>query len=60
MSEVQDGANSVFQRARKLQREGKLEEAVLVYNQILETSTKSAWTYSNLGETLAKLGKLDF
>ncbi|MBE9143964.1 tetratricopeptide repeat protein [Planktothrix mougeotii] len=59
MSEVQSGANSVFQRARKLQREGKLEEAVVAYNQILETPTKSAWTYSNLGETLAKLGSLD-
>lgn len=59
MSEIKTGPNSVFHRARKLQREGKLEEAVVAYNQILETSTKSAWTYSNLGETLAKLGNLD-
>jgi tetratricopeptide (TPR) repeat protein len=36
MSEIQSGANSVFQRARKLQREGRLEEAIALYRKAIE------------------------
>jgi hypothetical protein len=36
MSEIKGGANSVFRRARKLQREGRLEEAIALFREAIE------------------------
>jgi tetratricopeptide (TPR) repeat protein len=48
---------TAFQQANQLLREGKLEEAVIVYRQAIEQNPNSYLSYQNLGETLGKLGR---
>ncbi|NEP46075.1 MAG: tetratricopeptide repeat protein, partial [Okeania sp. SIO2H7] len=43
----------------KLKRQGKLEEAIASYKRAIEINPNSAWSYHNLGETLAKINRLD-
>jgi len=50
---------TAFQQANQLLREGKLEEAVIVYRQAIEQNPQFYGAYQNLGETLGKLGRLD-
>jgi GT2 family glycosyltransferase/glycosyltransferase involved in cell wall biosynthesis len=50
---------TAFQQANQLLREGKLEEAVVAYQQAIAQNGKFYWTYHNLGETLLKMGRLD-
>jgi tetratricopeptide (TPR) repeat protein len=48
---------TAFQQANQLLREGKLEEAVVAYQQAIEQNPNSYLSYQNLGETLGKLGR---
>ncbi|NES65244.1 MAG: tetratricopeptide repeat protein [Okeania sp. SIO2D1] len=58
MSEIQAGANSVFQRAIRLQREGKLDEAIALFREAIEKNPSFSWTYFLLGELLVKQDRL--
>lgn len=48
-----------FQQANQLLREGKLEEATLMYRLAIEQNPQFYGAYQNLGETLGKLGRFD-
>lgn len=50
---------TVFQQANQLFREGKLEEAVIVYQKAITQNPQFYGAYQNLGEALGKLGRLD-
>jgi FkbM family methyltransferase len=56
MSEIHDGANSFFQMARKLQQEGKLEEAIALYQEAINKNPNFSWYYHNLGDILTAVG----
>jgi len=43
----------------QFQIQGKLEEAILVYHQVLIRNPSYSWAYHNLGDTQLKLGKWD-
>jgi tetratricopeptide (TPR) repeat protein len=58
MSEIKSGANSVFQRGRKLQREGRLEEAIALFREAIKRNPSFSWNYYLLGEVLAKKNQL--
>ncbi|WP_143438552.1 tetratricopeptide repeat protein, partial [Hydrocoleum sp. CS-953] len=50
MSEIHCEANSFFQMARKLQRKGKLEEAIALYQEAIKKNPNFSWYYHNLGD----------
>jgi len=52
MSKTQGRTADFFQKARKLQREGKLEEVIAVYRSAIKITPDFAWYYHNLGEAL--------
>ncbi|NEP83434.1 MAG: tetratricopeptide repeat protein [Okeania sp. SIO3B3] len=58
MSEIESGANSVFQRAIGLRREGKLEVAIALFREVIEKNPSFPWTYFLLGELLVKQDRL--
>jgi FkbM family methyltransferase len=47
----------IFHRARKLQREGKLEEAIPAYQSVIAQNPAFYLAYQNLGESLEGLGR---
>jgi|GEM_PF-785677 len=49
----------LIRSANRLKREGKLDEAIALYHQVIEINPHFAWAYSNLGDALVKQGKLD-
>jgi tetratricopeptide (TPR) repeat protein len=49
----------LIKRANQLKREGRLDEAISLYQQAIESNSNFAWHYHNLGEALAKKGCLD-
>lgn len=48
-----------IEKANKLQREGKLNEAAAEYRRGIELNPNFCWYHHNLGEVLAKQGDLD-
>jgi tetratricopeptide (TPR) repeat protein len=49
----------LIKNANQLKREGKLDEAIANYYQVIEFSPNFAWAYSNLGDALVKQDYLD-
>jgi len=49
----------LIRSANRLKREGKLDEAIALYHQVIEINPNFAWAYNNLGEAFVKQGKLD-
>ncbi|MEG4027118.1 MULTISPECIES: tetratricopeptide repeat protein [unclassified Microcoleus] len=52
-------AGYLIKKANKLKRQGKLDEAIALYHQVIEINPNFAWAYHNLGDTLVKRGNLD-
>lgn len=49
----------LIRNANRLKREGKLDEAIALYHQVIEINPHFAWAYSNLGDIFVKQGNLD-
>jgi FkbM family methyltransferase len=49
----------LIRNANRLKREGKLDEAIALYHQVIDINPHFAWAYSNLGDALVKQGKLN-
>ncbi|MCG5060483.1 MAG: tetratricopeptide repeat protein [Limnoraphis sp. WC205] len=49
----------LIRSANRLKREGKLDEAIALYHQVIEINPHFAWAYSNLGDIFVKQGNLD-
>ncbi len=52
-------AGRLLKQANQLKRQGKLDEAIALYHQVIEINPNFAWAYHNLGDTLVKRGNLD-
>jgi tetratricopeptide (TPR) repeat protein len=50
---------SVFKNANQLKRQGSLDQAIALYQEIIDGNPHFAWGYANLGDALAQQGKLD-
>ncbi|MEA5540190.1 tetratricopeptide repeat protein [Limnoraphis robusta Tam1] len=51
--------SELIRSANRLKREGKLDEAIALYHQVIEINPHFSWAYHNLGDALVKQGKLD-
>jgi len=52
-------AGQLLKQANRFKREGRLDEAIALYHQVIELSPNFAWAYNNLGDVLVRQGKLD-
>lgn len=52
-------AGQLLKQANQLKRMGKLDEAIALYREAIKLNPDFAWTYYELGDTLAKSGNLD-
>ena len=52
-------AGQLLQQANQLKRLGQLDEAIALYYQAIEINSQFSWTYYELGDALAKQGKLE-
>ncbi|MEB3341627.1 tetratricopeptide repeat protein [Okeania sp.] len=52
-------ASDLLKQANKLKREGRLDEAIALYNQAIELNPHFSWIYYYLGECLEKTGYLE-
>ncbi|NET44427.1 tetratricopeptide repeat protein [Okeania sp. SIO2B3] len=52
-------SNILFNKAQKLQRQGKFNQAINYYRYYLDFYPDFSWCYFKLGETLEKLGLID-
>ena len=59
MLETKNGVNDLFRTAIKLQREGKLKEAIVLYQEAISRHPCFHWSHYKLGETLEQLGLLE-
>ncbi|TVR12242.1 MAG: tetratricopeptide repeat protein [Phormidium sp. GEM2.Bin31] len=50
---------SQVEKAAQLRRTGRLEEAVMAYQKVIEADPDFYWAYHNLGKTLDELGRWD-
>lgn len=49
----------LIRSANRLKREGKLDEAIALYHQVIDINPNFAWAYSNLGDAFVKQGNLE-
>ncbi|WP_426584770.1 tetratricopeptide repeat protein [Dapis sp. BLCC M229] len=52
-------AGQLLKQANRLKREGRLDEAIALYHQVIDINPNFAWAYNNLGDAFVKQGKLD-
>ncbi|NEQ71635.1 MAG: tetratricopeptide repeat protein [Okeania sp. SIO2C9] len=52
-------AGQLLKQANQLKREGRLDEAIALYHQVIEINPNFAWAYNNLGDGFVKQGNLD-
>ncbi|MEA5497928.1 tetratricopeptide repeat-containing sulfotransferase family protein [Limnoraphis robusta] len=50
----------LIRNANRLKREGKLDEAIALYHQVIEINPHFSWAYSNLGDALVQQNYLDY
>lgn len=50
---------SQFEEANKLIRQGKIQEAVILYAEVTEQNPNLYWYYQRLGESLVQINDLD-
>lgn len=56
---IKNKSENYFRKARQLQEQGKREEAIATYQEVIKLNPDFHPAYINLGETLSEQGKLD-
>ncbi|NET11887.1 MAG: tetratricopeptide repeat protein [Okeania sp. SIO1H6] len=59
MSNESMSAGQLLKQANRLKREGRLDEAIALYHQVIDINPNFAWAYNNLGDAFVKQEKLD-
>jgi Flp pilus assembly protein TadD len=54
---MKNNSQLIFEQAKELEKQGKLEEAIVVYNEAIKPNCNNPEFYRSLGECLQKTGK---